>query len=227
MIEAKYRAEAFLKKVFNNDSATFRDGQWEKYRATPCWKTCSCGAAYGMGQKYGLFYCYQINAITAIRRKEQSEMQDYMRHKGCLMTFLQTALDDKKAKSCGNCMNCAPDSKLDDQCQLSLVRSAQAFLKNLNLIIEPRKQWPFAGIFKFYNFDKRNIPPNLQAEVGRALCLYGDAGWGSLVREGKYRSGKFDQKLVEACVSLYRKWNVNPAPKWVTCIPYSCHQFEL
>ena len=89
--------------------------------------------------------------------------------------------------------------------------------------ILPRKKWPFAGIFSKYNFSGYFIPPELQAEKGRALCVYGDAGWGPLVRDGKYGSGRFDQKLVEACADLYRKWNISPSPAWVTCIPSFNH----
>ena len=31
----------------------------------------------------------------------------------------------------------------------------------------------------------------MQNCIGRSLCFYGDAGWGRLVREGKYRDGYF------------------------------------
>lgn len=165
----------------------------------------------------------RINTITSIRKNEQAQMRDYMGHKGCLMSFLQTALDDMNAKQCGKCMNCTPFDKLCTECQPSLVHNAHAFLKNLSLDIEPRKRWPYSDIFSYYNFSGCNIPPGLQAENGRALCVYGDAGWGPLVRDGKYGSGKFDQKLVDACVGMYNKWNISPRPEWVTCIPSLNH----
>jgi len=65
---------------------------------------------------------------------------------------------------------------------------------------------------------KGNIAPALQAQPGKALCVWGDAGWGGLVRQGKYREQRFADELVEACVRLVREWNPQPAPAWVTSI---------
>ena len=62
-----------------------------------------------------------------------------------------------------------------------------------------------------------------RAEAGKALCIWGDAGWGELVRVGKYRDGRFADELVDACVDLMVKWAPRPAPVWVTCIPSRRH----
>ena len=67
------------------------------------------------------------------------------------------------------------------------------------------------------------IPAVLQAQSGKALCIWGDAGWGSLVRQGKYHDRHFADELVEACAVLVREWNPRPAPTWVTCIPSLRH----
>jgi ATP-dependent DNA helicase RecQ len=67
------------------------------------------------------------------------------------------------------------------------------------------------------------IAPNFQAQSGRALCIWGDAGWGGLVRQGKYRDRRFADELVTACVRLVREWNPQPAPAWATCIPSLRH----
>jgi ATP-dependent DNA helicase RecQ len=56
-------------------------------------------------------------------------------------------------------------------------------------------------------------------QPGRALCIWNDAGWGSMVREGKYRDGRFADELLDACVELVREWRPLPAPTWVTVIP--------
>jgi len=87
--------------------------------------------------------------------------------------------------------------------------------------IEPRKQWPAGGL-EHYNL-KGGIPPDYRAEPGRALCIWGDAGWGGLVKRGKYSDGRFADELVTACVQLIREWNPQPAPEWVTCIPSLRH----
>ena len=202
----KKRIVATLKFMsVESPSPIARDGS--KYKLTPA------ASLYAIDQE-------RIDAITALRKDEQAQMHAYMRHNGCLMAFLQIALDDPNPSYCGKCMNCAPLSKVSDQCEPAMVSRSRDFLKNLDLKIEPRKQWPYAGIFQEYTFsNKKNIPAELRAECGRALCVYGDAGWGSLVRDGKYKKGRFDQELVQACAKLYAKWTMSPAPQWVTCIP--------
>ena len=59
--------------------------------------------------------------------------------------------------------------------------------------------------------------------LGRALCVWRDAGWGQLVRDGKYRDARFAEELVTACESLLRRWNPQPSPTWVTCVPSLRH----
>jgi ATP-dependent DNA helicase RecQ len=67
------------------------------------------------------------------------------------------------------------------------------------------------------------IDPALQAQPGRALSVWGDAGWGKAVREGKYLHGRFSDELVEASLELFQEWDPEPAPEWVTCIPSRRH----
>lgn len=62
-----------------------------------------------------------------------------------------------------------------------------------------------------------------RAEAGKALCIRGDAGWGGLVRAGKYQDGRFTDNLVDACVDLMGRWDPRPAPEWVTCMPSRRH----
>ena len=53
---------------------------------------------------------------------------------------------------------------------------------------------------------------------GKALCVWGDAGWGGLVRKGKYHDSYFADDLIAACARMIREWNPQPAPTWVTCV---------
>lgn len=72
-----------------------------------------------------------------------------------------------------------------------------------------------------------SIPSNtnidFQAQTGKALCVWGDAGWGGMVRQGKYRDGYFSDDLVDACAKMIREWNPQPKPTWVTCVPSLRH----
>ncbi len=60
---------------------------------------------------------------------------------------------------------------------------------------------------------------------GRALCRWGDPGFGELVRRGKQQDHHFDDQLVDAAARLIRdRWNPVPSPTWVTCVPSRRHQ---
>src|SRR5690606_25888547 len=81
-----------------------------------------------------------------------------------------------------------------------LIQEAIAFLKRSNLLIEPRKQWPAGGLPKYQVMGK--IAVNHQAQPGKALCVWGDAGWGKLVKAGKYKDDYFADELVKACTEM-------------------------
>jgi ATP-dependent DNA helicase RecQ len=78
-------------------------------------------------------------------------------------------------------------------------------------------------MFEYSPLGAFRIPEALQAQEGRALSLWRDAGWGQLVAHGKYQSNKFSDDLVAACVEMLQAWSPDPAPQWVTCIPSLNH----
>lgn len=88
----------------------------------------------------------------------------------------------------------------------SLERVTQAiqYLRRTDQIIEPRKQWPSQAL-PIYGFSG-NIRDNLRASEGRALSLWGDAGWGELVTKGKYRDNHFDDVLVQGAFEMIQRW---------------------
>ena len=53
--------------------------------------------------------------------------------------------------------------------------------------------------------------------------MYRDGGWGRLVYQGKYETGRFDDELVQACVEMLGDWRPSPAPMWLTCVPSLRH----
>ena len=154
--------------------------------------------------------------LTALRRVEQQQMQEYVRLETGHMEFLIRALD-------GN-LGTIPHAMFDPlpgAVDATLVRDAVAFLRRTSIPLEPRKQWPADGLPHMKV--KGKIPKHLQAQPGRVLCVWGDAGWGDLVRRGKYHDGRFADALVTACAALVRQWSPQPAPAWVTCIPSRRH----
>lgn len=177
----------------------------------------------------------RADRVTRHRLDELAEIKRYVEHTDCLMEFLSRALDDPNAEPCGKCMNCSGKTQRQTPPR-ELVQAAIHFLRSDTLILEPRLKWPkpvLREIAKEYpaaveRFDNGNpksmIPKPLCPEEGRALCVYGDAGWGEAVAHGKYAVGMFSDALVAASAELIqRKWTPTPAPEWVTAIPSQRH----
>ena len=179
------------------------------------WRVTASAATYRVNQSY-------IDGIIKIRNKEQQQMQEYMQHPECLMAFLQKALDDPTPQNCCKCKNCNPGQLLLEQYDESLANRAALFLRRSFQPIKPRKKWPAHHALQNYNFSG-NIPSQLMASEGRALSLWRDAGWGQLVAEGKFKTNRFSDELVTACVEMIKSWAPNPEPGWVTCIPSINH----
>ena len=176
------------------------------------WLITATAATYQVNQTY-------IDEIIEIRRIEQQQMREYMGHTGCLMAFLQKALDDPAPTACGQCRNCNPELLLDETYDNNLAIQAGLFLRRNHQKLLPRKQWPASDMFTQSPLSGSRIPQEQRAEEGRALSLWRDAGWGQLVAQGKYKTNRFADELVEACVEMLRSWSPDPAPQWVTCIP--------
>jgi len=154
----------------------------------------------------------RVERLTALRYREQAQMQEYVDLPSGHMEFLIDALDGESSAFTPPQID-PLSSKVDSR----LVREAVAFLRRTDFQIEPRKRWPAGGRRDVQR--SLVIPEDLQAESGRALCLWGDAGWGELVRHGKYQDQRFADELVDACAKLVREWMPDPAPMWVTAIP--------
>ncbi len=183
------------------------------------WHTTSVASSYEINQAY-------VETITGIRRDEQQQMRGYANHSGCLMAFLQSALDDPYPEHCGKCKNCSPGLSLDESYNVELAKQAAQFLRKDYQCLRPRKKWPLKDMFDRSPFFGSFICEEQQACEGRALSLWRDEGWGWLVARGKYKTNRFSDDLVTACLLLLKGWSPNPSPKWVTCIP-SLHRPEL
>ena len=155
--------------------------------------------------------------LTALRRDEHQQMKDYVSLPfGGHMGFLISALDGDPS---GVSKPALPP--LPTTVDAELIKEAVAFLRRTSLPIEPRKKWPAGGMPQYDV--KGFIDTAHQAEPGKALCVWNDSGWGGVVRQGKYHDGHFSDALVAACVKMVQKWNPQPGPTWVTCVPSLRH----
>lgn len=157
--------------------------------------------------------------VTRLREAELARMQAFVDYRGCLMEFIEQELDDPYASSCGRCANCDGNA-LPRTVRPDLVREAITFLRRDNQVIKPRLLWKTGGVAGRTG----RIPEEHRLQDGRALCLWGDAGWGQLVRAGKYEDGRFSDELVGAVVDLLNgPWQPEPHPTWVACVPSRRH----
>lgn len=159
----------------------------------------------------------RVERLTELREVEAAQMQAYVELPfGEHMAFLIEALDGDPSAVRPPTLPTLPAEVPDD-----LAREAASFLHQLRITIDPRKKWPAGGL---PTYDLRGrIPPNRQAEPGKALSFWSDAGWAELVKRGKYTTGRFDEALVEGCARLIQQWCPTPAPEWLTCIPSRRH----
>jgi ATP-dependent DNA helicase RecQ len=113
------------------------------------------------------------------------------------------------------------------------------FLRHDALELQQHRFWPKSVLWEVHKAlpealeryehgrPKMTIPMRLRAQPGRALCMYGDAGWGREVARGKYDTGRFSDALVAAAAELIQgNWHPDPLPQWVTAVP-SEHHSEL
>ena len=150
----------------------------------------------------------RVERLTAVRQVEQQQMQAYVELDSGHMEFLISALDGiPETMQSPN----IPPLQRDVRQETTLL--AADFLNCTGVKFDERRQW----------HDRKNIPTQLRAEAGRALCYWGDAGWGEWVRIGKYEHNRFTNELVDASARLILEWNPQPPPDWVTCIPSRRH----
>jgi len=162
----------------------------------------------------------RIEAIKATRYAEQEEIKAYASAADCLQERLARHLNDPSARPCQRCASCAPATVWPREVAPERVQQAQAFLSERSLEIAPRMQWPNAAL-SFTG--KSRIPDTQRAEPGMALAAWGDGGWSEWVRHGKYTTGQFDEKLLQAAVARIQKWDPTPFPKAVVCVPSRRH----
>lgn len=156
--------------------------------------------------------------LTQLRQEEHLQMQEYVNLPfGQHMSFLIHALDGDPITASYPLLPPLPTTV-----DANIVQEAISFLSRTGLLIEPRKMWPSGLGLPRYGV-KGKIPSNNQAHEGIALSIWGDAGWGKIVKKGRYEDQYFNDQLVDVCVAMFKKWNPQPTPTWVTCIPSLRH----
>jgi ATP-dependent DNA helicase RecQ len=139
-------------------------------------------------------------ALATTRRAEADLMRRYAHGDGCLMAHLQEALDDPSPAPCGRCSVCT--GRLPDpgaQPTAASIDAARAHLRGVDVVVEPRKQWP-GGVAR------RGRITGL-AE-GRAVAFADDAGWSpELLALQRTGYGSIPPELLAGAVEVLRRWS--------------------
>jgi ATP-dependent DNA helicase RecQ len=143
-------------------------------------------------------------------------MRRYAAGAGCLMAFLQEALDDPSPVPCGRCSVCTGELPEPGAAPSpERVDLARRFVRGVDVVIEPRKRWP-GGVAR-----RGTI---VGASEGRAVAFGDDPGWsGELAHLDRAdRSGLTEPvpaALLDAAVETLRRWKSSWTERPVAVVP--------
>ena len=151
-------------------------------------------------------------ALAATRRAEADLMRRYAAGSGCLMQFLQQALDDPDPQPCGRCSFCTgvlPEPGLHPSPDLQT--AVRQFARGVDVVIEPRKMWP-TGL------------PGWSGRItacseGRALAFADDPGWAAELALFDGRDAEIDATIADGLVEVLRRWKHSWGERPVAVIP--------
>ena len=140
------------------------------------------------------------DALAATRRAEAGLMRRYAHGDGCLMAYLQQALDDPSPSQCGRCSVCTGELPAPGTTpSAERIAGARGFLRGDDTVLEPRKLWP-KGV-------GRSGKISGLAE-GRAVAFADDPAWSDELM-GLQRSGyrTLSAELLAGAVDTLRRWS--------------------
>ena len=155
----------------------------------------------------------RVERVTAHRREEQQAMAAYASTTTCRMVALRLQLDDPDPAPCGRCDACA-GAAWEVALPPGLVAEALTHLRRGDQVLEPRARWAGGAP----GLPTGNIPADERLEPGRMLSVFGDGGWGHVVRDAR-TSGVAPIELLDAAHELVRRWAPAPWPQWITFVP--------
>jgi ATP-dependent DNA helicase RecQ len=159
-------------------------------------------------------------ALAQVRQQEADIMRQYAHGAGCLMAYLQTALDDPSPAPCGRCSVCTgqlPFPGLSPSPDKLL--AARDFLRGMDVEIEPRKRWP-AGVGR-----KGSIRG---FDAGRAVAFADDPAWLNALSElqtwrtafsGASSARALPPELLAGALATLGRWAKNWPARPVCVVP--------
>lgn len=151
--------------------------------------------------------------ITAIRKHEVEQMKCLAGTQECYSRYIVSCLDDKTAHNCGHCANCLGKEFFPSAVSQKFIHIAEEFVNKLIIPIEPRKMWVNSSVTTASKIAHIN-------QQGFCLSKYGDAGYGELVKQGKYsKEMRFCDQLVGKTVEILRPFIQEHEITHICCVP--------
>lgn len=151
--------------------------------------------------------------VTDIRKQEVEQMKRLVGTQECYSRYIVSCLDDKTAHNCGHCANCLGKEFLPSAVSSKFIHIAEEFVNKLIIPIEPRKMWVSSDVTKASRISHIN-------QQGFCISKYGDAGYGELVKQGKYsKEMRFCDELVGKSVDILRPFIREHKITHICCVP--------
>jgi ATP-dependent DNA helicase RecQ len=159
-------------------------------------------------------------ALAQVRQQEAGIMRRYAQGAGCLMAYLQTALDDPSPAPCGRCSVCTghlPFPGLTPS--QDKLFAARDFLRGMDVDIEPRKRWP-AGV------RRKGVIRGFDA--GRAVAFADDPAWVAELQALRAAApGQLPVEFLAGAVALLGRWAKNWPARPLCVVPMPAPDMAL
>ena len=153
------------------------------------------------------------DTITTIRKSEMEQMKHLAQTKECYSKYIVSCLDDKTAKECGHCSNCLGKEIIPSAVSEKYIHIAEEYVNKLIIPIEPRKRWASSSVTRATKIEYIN-------QSGFCISKYGDAGYGELVKQGKYSKEKrFSDELVGKSAGALKPFIQENKIGHICCVP--------
>lgn len=175
------------------------------------------GSAWALTGTPWHFDAERWRALAQVREREAGLMRAFAAGTGCLMRFLQVALDDPEPADCGRCSVCTgqlpgPGARPGAQ----RVEAARLYARGQDVVIEPRKLWPSGGS-KALKGRKGRITG---CSEGRALAFADDPGWAeALLPLFAAPDGPAPQAVLDGVVGVLARWRRHWGDRPVAVVP--------
>lgn len=170
------------------------------------------GTYYITPKKY-VYDKEHYDTVTAIRKSEMEQMKRLAATKECYSKYIVSCLDDKAAKVCGHCSNCLGKEIMPSAVSEKYIHIAEEYVNKLIIPIVPRKRWASSSVTSATKIEYIN-------QLGFCISKYGDAGYGELVKQGKYsKERRFSDELVGKSAEILKPFIQENKIRHICCVP--------